>query len=240
MNIAVIFAGGSGRRMHAGATPKQFLEMRGKPIIIYTLEVFEAHPDIDAMTVACIAEWIPHMEELVKKYGITKVKKIVPGGDTGQQSIYNGLCAAEEICKDESSIVLIHDGVRPFITDKLISDNIESVKKYGNAISTSEVVETVMLINDEREIEKVPPRSMLRLARAPQSFYLKDIIEAHRAAAAEGLSDFIDSCSMMKYYKHEMHMVDGPVENIKITTPMDYYAMKAILDARDKEHEQEV
>ena len=97
-----------------------------------------------------------------------------------------------------------------------------------------------MHINDSGKIENVPPRPMLRIARAPQSFYLKDIIAAHRTAMAEGFDNFIDSCSMMKHYQYEMYLVDGPVENIKITTPMDYYAMKAILDARDEEQAQEV
>lgn len=124
MNIVVIFAGGSGQRMHTKDIPKQFLEMHGKPIIIYTLELFEKHPEIDAIVIACKEDWIEYLEKLLYKYRIEKVKKIVPGGDTGQMSIYNGLMAAQEVSKGEEAIVLVHDGVRPLINQKVISDNL--------------------------------------------------------------------------------------------------------------------
>ena len=129
MNIAVIFAGGVGQRMHSVERPKQFLEMNNKPIIIHTLEHFEKHPQIDAIVIACVEEYIPYLKELLYKHRIEKVKKIVSGGKTGQMSIYNGLCAAKEISSDDNSIVLIHDGVRPLINDDVITRNIESVKK---------------------------------------------------------------------------------------------------------------
>ena len=124
MNIAVIFAGGVGSRMHSKERPKQFLEMYNKPIIIHTIEHFENHPMIGAIIVVCIESWIPYLNELLYKFRIEKVKKVVPGGETGQLSIYNGLKAAKEIAGEEKSIVLIHDGVRPLITEKLITDNI--------------------------------------------------------------------------------------------------------------------
>ena len=115
MNIAVIFAGGIGSRMKSKSKPKQFLLMHGKPIIIHTLEIFEAHDEIDAIVVSCVEEWIPYLVDLIQKYNIKKVKKAVHGGETGQLSIYNGLCAAEEVAGGQKSIVLIHDGVRPLI-----------------------------------------------------------------------------------------------------------------------------
>ena len=148
MNIAVIFAGGVGSRMHSKSRPKQFLEMYNKPIIIHTLEHFENHSMIDAIVVVCIKEWIPYLKDLLYKYRIEKVRKVVPGGETGQLSIYNGLIAAKEISNVERSIVLIHDGVRPLINEKLIKNNIETVKKYGSAITTAKVKETILVVND--------------------------------------------------------------------------------------------
>lgn len=234
MNIAVIFAGGVGSRMHSKQRPKQFLEMYNKPIIIHTLEYFENHAEIDAIVVACVEDWIPYLEELLVKFRIAKVRKVVPGGKTGQLSIYQGLCAAKEVAGDEKSVVLIHDGVRPLINEKVITDNIASVKKYGSAITTAVVKETILVVkDDEGVIDYVPSRKNSRVAKAPQSFWLDDILDAHHRALAEGQTDFIDSCTMMQYYGKQLHLIDGPYENIKITTPDDFYTMRAILEARE-------
>ena len=219
MNIAVIFAGGIGSRMHSKARPKQFLELHGKPIIVHTLEVFQNSKEIDAIVIACIASWIDTTHDLIKKYGLNKVKEIVPGGDTSQMSIFNGLCAAERISQNSQDIVLIHDGVRPLINEKVIADNIVSVKKYGSAITSIKVIETVLVVDKDGNIKNVPNREETRLARAPQSFYLKDILLNHRKALDENKCDFIDSCSLMHYYGGAMHLIEGPWENIKITTP---------------------
>ena len=233
MNIAVIFAGGVGMRMRSKTKPKQFLEMHGKPIIIHTIEIFEQHSDIDAIVVVCIAEWISYLEELLSKFNIKKVKKIVAGGASGQESIYNGLCAAESIATNEKSIVLIHDGVRPLINEKVIYDNINSVKMHNSAITTVKVKETIMVVDENSMIKQIPERKNSRLARAPQSFWLDDIISAHRKAIDDGKTEFIDSCSMMQYYGKKLFLVDGPEENIKVTTPDDFYIMRAMLDAKE-------
>lgn len=233
MNIGVIFAGGVGQRMKTTNRPKQFLELHGKPIIIYTLEIFEQHSQIDGIVVSCVAEWIPYLEELLEKFHITKVKKIVAGGETGQMSIYNGLVAAKEVAGDEESVVLIHDGVRPLINEKVISDNIQSVQEHGSAITSAIVKETIMVVKDDNSIDYVPDRAHSRVAKAPQSFWLDDILNVHHKAQKEGIEDFIDSCTMMKYYGHNLFLIDGPYENIKITTPDDFYTMRALLDAQE-------
>ena len=234
MNIGVIFAGGVGRRMRTVEKPKQFIEINSKPIIIHTLEHFENNEEIDAVVIACIKSWIPYLRKLIKKYGIKKVKKIVPGGDTGQLSIYNGICAAKEISTGEDDIVLIHDGVRPLINSELLSKNIAAVKEHGTSITAGIVKETIVVIDDkDNSVCQVPNRANSRVAKAPQCFYLKDILSAHEKAMKMKKYDFIDSCTLMQYFGYKMYMTDGPYENIKVTTPDDFYTMRAILQVRE-------
>lgn len=233
MNFAVIFAGGAGKRMNSKQKPKQFLEMHGKPIIIHTLEKFHQHPEIDGIIIVCIAAWIDCMQNLIKSYNIKKVQRIVPGGTTSQLSIFEGLKAVEKIVGDCDTVVLIHDGVRPLINAKLISENIESVKQHGSAITTVSVTETIMEVEKNGVIAHIPKRDNSRLARAPQSFWLKEIIHLHRRALEEGITDYIDSCTMMQHYGKRMYLVDGPRDNIKVTTPEDFYIMRALLDAKE-------
>lgn len=231
MNIAVIFAGGSGLRMHTKSRPKQFLDLNGKPIIIYTLELFDNHPQIDAIVVACIENWIPFLEKQLRKFEITKVIKVVPGGETGQQSIYNALCAAENAGTDDS-IVLIHDGVRPLITEQTITDNINKVKQSGSCITCIPATETLVVRQTDGSLE-IPSRADSLIARAPQSFFLKDIIAAHRRALAEGRNNFIDSCTMMSQYGYKLGTIIGPMENIKITTPTDFFVLRAMMKVHE-------
>ncbi|MBR1651716.1 MAG: 2-C-methyl-D-erythritol 4-phosphate cytidylyltransferase [Lachnospiraceae bacterium] len=239
MNIAVIFAGGVGTRMNSKEKPKQFLEVYHKPIIIHTLDVFEKHELIDAIVIACKEEWIEYLEGLIKKYHIDKVKKIVPGGETGQKSIYNGLLAAKSVCdeqNEENAVVLIHDGVRPIIDDETITLNIQSVEKNGSAITTGRVTETLLVIDEKSSaIEDVPDRSASRLAKAPQSFFLNDILKYHEKARSEGRFDFIDTCTLMSHYGFKLTLVDGPINNIKVTTPLDFYLMRAMFEAKENE-----
>ena len=234
MNIGVIFAGGVGSRMHSKEKPKQFLEIYNKPIIVHTIEHFEKHPLIDSIVVVCVEDWIPYFEQLRYKYRLEKVKQVVPGGSTGQLSIYNGLKAAKEIACDDKTVVLIHDGVRPLINEQVITDNIESVKKNGSAITTALVTETILVVNEGTStIDYVPSRKDSRIAKAPQSFWLEDILNAHERALAEGETNCIDSCTMMQKYNFKLHLIDGPGENIKITKPEDFYIMRAILEAKE-------
>lgn len=233
MNIGLIFAGGVGSRMHSRELPKQFLRIHDKPIMVHTIEHFERCADVDAVVVVCVAEWMDYFKKLVGQYHLAKVKKVVPGGKTGQLSIYNGLVAAKEIAGDEKSVVLIHDGVRPLINSELLTKNIECVKKYGTSITSGIVKETIVEIDDEGAIKLVPDRAHSRVAKAPQCFWLGDILGAHQKALAEGREDFIDSCTMMQHYGFKLHMTDGPYENIKITTPDDFYTMRAILQVKE-------
>lgn len=233
MNIGVIFAGGTGSRMHSKDRPKQFLEIYNKPIIVHTIEHFEENPQIDGLVVVCIDSWMDYFHNLVSRYRLNKVKRVVPGGATGQLSIYNGLCAARELAGEEDAVVLIHDGVRPLIDSELLTRNIEAVRQYGSSITSGIVKETIVEIDDAGGILLVTDRAHSRVAKAPQCFRLKDILSAHEKALAANRTDFIDSCTMMQHYGYKLHMTDGPYENIKITTPDDFYTMRAILQAKE-------
>ncbi len=233
MNIAVIFAGGTGKRMNTRAIPKQFLEMHGKPVLIYTLENFEEHCDIDAIVLVCLESWIDYAKKLIKNFHISKVTDIIPGGKTGQESIFNGVSCACQMSNHSSDIVLIHDGVRPLINNDTITECIESVRKYGSAITVTPAIETVFIEDEKEKVGEIINRSQCVMARAPQCFYLKDLYEAHLNARKEKRFDFIDSAMLMKYYGMELHTVTGPVENIKITTPTDFYLFRALLDAQE-------
>lgn len=235
MNIAIVFAGGVGSRMNTKSRPKQFLELRGKPVIIYTLELFDNHKDIDGIVVVCIESWIPFLQKMIRKFEISKVLKIVPGGETGQLSIYNGLCAAENIAPNNNdTIVLIHDGVRPLITEETITDNILKAKEKGSCITCVPAFESFVVKNDNGTIS-IPQRSNSLIARAPQTFRIKDIIEAHRMALKENRNDFIDSCTMMNHYGYKLELIEGPIENIKITTPTDFFIFRAMIEIHENQ-----
>lgn len=235
MNIAVLFAGGVGSRMRSKDVPKQFLEIHGKPIIVRTAELFQNHSSIDAIVVVCVQDWIDHCSSLLRDFGIAKLSAVVEGGETGQDSIYQGLLAAKRVAGDANAVVLIHDGVRPLIKAETITDNIESVERYGSAITVVRAKETILSVGDSGDIEEIPPRDSIQLARAPQSFWLDDVLDAQEWARAQGRHDFIDSASLMKAKGNVLHTVVGPDENMKITTPGDFFAMQAILNARENE-----
>lgn len=232
-NVAVVFAGGVGMRMRTKDRPKQFLMVHGKPIIVHTIEVFQKHPGIDAIIVACVGEWIPYMQDLVDRFQLSKVVRIVQGGATGQESIFNGLVAAEQEYGADEVIVLIHDGVRPLIDEDTISANISSVEKFGSGITCVEAKETVVLVQNDTEVKTIVQRSASRIARAPQSFWLSDILAAHRQAIQDGNTEYVDSCTLMSAYGYSLVVVQGRQDNLKVTTPEDFYTFRAIADARE-------
>lgn len=231
-NIAIVFAGGTGQRMNSRTKPKQFLELRGKPILVYTLEKFQNCDEIDGIILSVLSNWESYCRELVARYQLTKVVAIVPGGEDTQASVNNGL--SEAIRRyDEDSIVLIHDGVRPLVDRITILDAIECVRANGSAITVVPVTETIVIKGLNNTIGKISPREDCRFARAPQCFYLGDIWAAHKQAEIDGTSGFLDSASLMQHYGHTLHTINGSVENIKITTPLDFYLFRAIMDARE-------
>ena len=235
MNIAIIFAGGSGIRMGAGI-PKQFLEINGKPVIIHTLQLFQYHGEIDKIYLSVLEDYIEYMQELVDDYRLKKVACILPGGETAQDSIYNALKKAESE-NPPDSIVLLHDGVRPFVSYEVISNNIEGVKKNGNAITCTSCYETILLSHSGETVESVPFRKDTFAAQAPQSFYLKDIIEAHETIRKrpERYENMVDACTIIRSLGKEAYMTPGNRGNIKVTTPEDVYMFRALLQYKENE-----
>lgn len=231
MVAALIFAGGTGRRMNTRSKPKQFLEIHGKPIIIYTLEHFEYHEGIEGIVVVCVKDYIEELKGMLRRFGITKVKKIVSGGDTGHDSIYQGLLAMEDFVQDDD-IVLIHDGVRPLIDEELITMNIEVVMKYGNAITCEADKESQIRSFDGKIVSEMPPRDQMYTAKAPQSFYYGDIKSLYDMAEEDGIKS-IDSAQLCSLYHKELHMVKSTSNNMKITEPADFYICRALYDARE-------
>ena len=231
MNIAIIFAGGTGQRMGNKDIPKQFLKVRNKEIIIHTLDVFERSGDIDKIICVCLESWVDYLSQAIANNNITKVVKVIPGGVNPQQSQYFGLLEASKHSNSKSDVVLIHDGVRPLIDEKLIRDNIDMVKSKGSAITYSQAIETVVEIReDDNKIINILDRKKCVMAKAPQSFLLKNILDAHSKAIQDSRLDFIDSASMMHYYGYPLHLVLGDTTNIKVTTPIDYKMLKAIYE----------
>ena len=229
--------------MNNAAKPKQFLQLYGKEIIIHTLEQFQNHQQVDAVCVVCIESWIGFLQSLVRQYGLSKVRWIVPGGKTGQESIFNGLSTLHEHCP-EDSIVLVHDGVRPLVSEKLISDCIDSVKQYGSGIAVAPAIETIVNLDKEDNISGITDRSKCFYAKAPQGFVLKDLYGVqgfvlkdlygvHIEARKKGSVNAIDSASLMHEYGYTLHTVPCSYENIKITTPADFYIFRALYDARE-------
>lgn len=232
MNIAIIFAGGIGQRLNNGenSTPKQFLKINDKPIIIRTLELFQTHKDIDKIYISIHPDYYEYMQELVKYYYITKTAGIVNGGKTGQESIYNALKLAQKE-NHQDSIVLIHDGVRPNITEEVITKNIECTKKNGNAITCTSCFETILISENGINPEHVPYRKDTYAAQAPQTFHLGEVIEAHEITRKTNTNytDIVDTCTLYKTLNKKTFMVKGNRGNIKITTIEDLYILRALI-----------
>ena len=231
--IALIFAGGVGARMKHPNLPKQFIKVEDKPIIIHTIEYFELNKNVDEIYVVCVKEYIDYLHELIAEFKITKVKCVVPGGKTGQDSIYNGLVEINKNNNDNKSIiVLIHDGVRPLITNKIINDAIKVVKKHGVAIPVIKCSETIInkKENDDKIIS-VPLRKESFVAQAPQAFFLNEILDAHNKIRKVNptYDDVIDSCTLYYLLGKKIYVYEGIEENIKITTAKDLYLLDALL-----------
>ena len=230
--LAIIFAGGSGVRM-GSAIPKQFLELDGKPVLAHTLELFERHPCIDGIYLVVNADYVEQAPEFARRWGVSKLCGVTAGGSSAQESIYNGLTYAAAREPDDS-IVLLHDGVRPYVTPEVITANVEAVEKFGSAITYTPCYETIVLSKDGAAIDAIPYRRESYTAQAPQSFRLGDILAAHERIRArpEGYADMVDQATICFTLGLPVHLVPGNRGNLKITTPEDIVTLEALLKWR--------
>ena len=229
-NIALIIAGGSGERMGQDI-PKQFLTVNEKPVIIYTLEAFQKHADINEIAVVCLEGWEQVLRAYAKQFNISKLNDVITGGANGQESIRNGVFALEKNCGADD-IVLVHDAIRPMVSADIISDCIVKTKKYGCAIATIPCAEA-MLQTDDGEISSGSyPRDRLKRTQTPQGFKLEELCELHRKALEKGITNSIASCTLMIEMGRQVYFSAGSEKNLKLTTVEDIDIFKALLMAK--------
>lgn len=226
MITTLIFAGGVGARMKSKEIPKQFLEVEGKPIIIHTLEHFSNHDMVDNIVVVCLESWIDELKRAIEKYGVKKIVGIIPGGKTGFQSIHNGLVRIAETAR-EDDIVLICDGVRPMLSEKLITTCILDAKMYGTAVPVTPSIDSVLYSEDGVSCKKNMERKKVYITQAPQGYQMKRILEAHEEAMRRGIES-VSSGDLMIELGHQIHIFQGIRENIKVTTPEDLNSLRAM------------
>lgn len=229
MNIAVIIAGGLGKRMGENI-PKQFIEINNKPVFIYTLEAFEKHPMIDAIELVCIDGWQEKAMEYIKKFNITKLKWIVTGGKTGQESIRNGVFNLEKKCNNDDNII-IHDGVRPLLDEEVLTDVIKKCEKYGNGVSSMPYNEQIFLIDNEETTSKYIPREKLRRVVTPQAYKFQKLYWAYQEAFDKEIGIYGSSYTntMMVELGEKLYFAKGSEKNIKLTTKENLEIFKAYL-----------
>ena len=229
-NIGLIIAGGSGARMRQDI-PKQFITVNEKPVIVYTLEAFQKHPEIDAIAVVCIEGWENVLWAYAKQFNITKLQYVVPGGKNGQDSIRNGVYELEKHFSAED-IVLIHDAIRPMVSAEIISDCIVKTKKFGNAITVIPCAEAMMQTEDGEVSTGSYPRDRLKRTQTPQGFSIGKICDLHRRALEAGITNSVASCTLMIEMGEQVYFSAGSEKNIKLTTVEDIDIFKALLVAK--------
>ena len=229
-NVGLLIAGGSGNRMHQDI-PKQFITVNERPVIVYTLEAFENHPEIDAIAVVCIEGWEQVLWAYAKQFNITKLKYIVPGGKNGQDSIRNGVMELEKHFNADD-LVLIHDAIRPMVSAEIISDNIRFARKYGNAITVIPCAEAMMQTEDGVVSVGSYPRDRLKRTQTPQAFKIGEICDLHRRALEAGITNSVASCTLKIEMGEQVYFSAGSEKNIKLTTVEDIDIFKALLAAK--------
>ena len=229
MNIALIIAGGSGNRMGQDI-PKQFIHIDGAPIVIHTLMCFQRHPDIQEIAIVCLKGWETVVQSYANQFNITKLKYIFPGGDTGMESIHNGIYGLLEAGCDDDDLVLIHDAVRPLLSQDIISGNIATCKAFGYAITGIKCREAILESEDGFSTTTSIPRDTLIRTQTPQTFRLKNIISAHEEAKEKGIVNSVASCTLCAELGNRvMHIVPGSEKNINVTTVEDLEILKALM-----------
>lgn len=231
-NIALLTAAGKGTRTHQDI-PKQFIHVNNKPIIIYTLEAFQRHPNIDEICVVILKGWEDILWAYAKQFNITKLKYVAIGGDTGQESIKNGLHAIAENHKDKNDVVMVHDGNRPMVSSEIISDSLFVFAEHGSAVAVIPCTEVVYVSESSHTANKSIPRETLWRTQTPHTYALQELLEAHRIADERGICNLAASCSLMEALGKDIYFSKGSEKNLKITTTEDIEIFKALLNANN-------
>ena len=232
-NIALIIAGGSGQRMHQDI-PKQFLNVYDKPVIIYTLEAFQKHPCIDGIVVVCVEGWNEILEAYCRQFGITKLESIVLGGANGQESIRKGIMDVASRHQKED-LILIHDAIRPMVSEEIISDCIRVAGRYGNAISVIQCTSAMLCTEDGETSRSQIARDNLKITQTPQCASVGTLTELHEEALRRGITNFVATCTLLIELGHELHFSLGSEKNIKLTSVEDLEIFEALLHSRKAE-----
>lgn len=230
MNIALLTAGGVGSRMH-NDIPKQFINIKDKPLILYTMAQFQTHPSIDAIAVVCLDGWHEILKAYAKQYNITKLKWVISGGKNGQESIFNGLTAIKKDCCDKD-IVLIHDGNRALVSHDIISDSISTCLKYGSAVAAIPCTEAIFNKASDEDMQSTIsiPRDLLVRTQTPHTYILGNILNAHYEAAKRKIENTAASCVLMAELGNVIYFSSGSEKNLKITTNEDLQIFRALLN----------
>lgn len=228
MNIALLTAAGSGSRMHQDI-PKQFLHVDNKPIIIYTMQAFENNPQIDAIIVVTMDSWKDFIWAYARQFNITKLRWVVSGGATGQESIHNGLMALKEMC-EPTDVVLVHDGNRPLITNDIIADSLSTFSKYGSAVAAIPCTEAVFKSADGLSSTVSIPREQLFRTQTPHTYTLGKLLWAHEQAAERNITNTTASCTLMQALGETVYLSKGSEKNFKLTTTDDLDIFRAFLN----------
>lgn len=230
-NIALIIAGGVGVRMGQDI-PKQFINVYDKPVIIYTLEAFQRNQNIDEIEVVCLDGWHDVLKAYCRQFGISKLGNIVSGGKNGQDSIRNGLYDIKLRHCSEDDVVLIHDAIRPMVSDAVINDNIKVCREMGNAITVIPCTAAMLKTYDGIEAEEQISRDNLKITQTPQSFFVNDICTAHEEALNKGITSSVASCTMYIELGRKLYLSQGSEKNIKLTTSEDIEIFKSLLNSQ--------
>lgn len=231
INYAIILVSGTGSRTGL-KIPKQFVKISGKTILEYSVSAFEKNKNIDRIIVVSNPLYIDLTKNIIQKSGFKKVMNVLEGGETRQQSSYIGINSI----KDTNAKVLIHDGVRPFISQKIINNCIEALNFYKAVNVAVESSDTIFEINDKNIIKNIPERKFLKRCQTPQCFDINIIKSAHELAVKDSLYNFSDDCGLvLKYNLSDIYVVDGSMYNIKITYPIDIEIAEIIADKLKKE-----
>lgn len=233
MNIALLTAAGASTRMGQDV-PKQFLTVNEKPIIAYTMEAFQNHQEIDEILVVCLADWQPMLKAYARQFNISKLIRTVAGGQTGQESIYNGIL---DLAKDhdKNDLVLVHDGNRPYVSGKIISDCISTARIYGNSVAAIPCHEAMALTDDGIVSTGNIDREHLKRTQTPHGFTLGKMLELHRKAREKDITNTTATCTLMMELGEPVHFYGGSEKNLKLTTLDDMDIFKALLGAKRAE-----